>query len=843
MNPQHDVVVVGAGFAGLYAVHKLRDGLGLAVAGFEAADGVGGTWWWNRYPGARCDFESVHYSYSFSPDLQREWEWTERYAAQPEILSYLEWVAEKLDLRRSFQFNTRVTSLEWDDETHFWTVRTSDGKSCTSRFVVSGVGNLSVPKEPDFPGADMFQGDLYWTSRWPQDEVDFTGKRVAVIGTGSTGIQVIPELAKQAAHVTVFQRTANFAAPLGNAPVEPSQRRWNAEHHDELRSGARDSFLGVPLEPATQLALDVSDEQRRRVYDEYWEKGGFGLLASTFSDLVIDEQANETLAEYIRGRIHELVEDPSTAELLSPNDHPYGSKRPPFETDYYETFNRPNVDLIDARSTPIEEITPKGIRTSQTTFEFDAIVLATGFDAVTGPLLELNMTGRDSLALEKKWADGPTSYLGIQIADFPNFFMITGPKSAALQYNTPLAIEDHVDFVANAIAKVAAEEAPTFEATREAEQAWGDLTEGVLHLTVIPKAKGSWYMGENVPGKPRATYLFPSGAPLYRAICFQVEQLGFAGFAIGGVTTPVPPFANLEPSTALLLIALLNQGLRPLHEYGLEELRSTIDSLTQLQAPAPEMRVEVLSTPPGRLYVPESQEPMPTLLFFHGGGWMAGSPAAADAPCRNLAADLGAIVFAVEYRLTPEHPFPAAPDDAFAALQWAREHIKDYGGDPERLVVMGESAGANLAAVTALRARDEGIDLAAQILLYPPIDPDAQTASRTEFVGAPFFSTEAINAMWMVYLNGAEVTAMAAPSRAASLAGLPPTLLLTAECDPLRDEGEDYGRALHNAGVSIEQHRLNGQLHAALNMDGFIPAAQQFRTLVGEFAGRHLVER
>ena len=842
MRPEHDVVVIGAGFAGLYAVHKLRNEMGLAVAGFEATEGVGGTWWWNRYPGSRCDLESVHYSYSFSPDLQREWEWTERYASQPEILSYLERVAEKFALRKSFRFNTRVTSLDWSDETQCWTVRTNDGKTCTSRFVVSGVGNLSVPKEPDFVGADTFQGDLYWTSRWPHDKVDFTGKRVAVIGTGSTGIQIVPEIAEQAAHVAVFQRTANFAAPLGNQSVEPSKRRWNAEHHDELRSGARNSFLGVPLEPAMESAFDVSDEQRRRVYDDYWQKGGFGLLASTFADLVIDERANETLAEYIRERIRERVEDPSTAALLCPTDHPYGSKRPPFETNYYETFNRSNVELIDARSAPIEQITPNGIRTSQASYEFDAIVLATGFDAVTGPLLGLNVTGRDSLPLEKKWADGPTSYLGIQVAGFPNFFMITGPQSAALQYNIPLAIEDHVDFVASAIAKVAADDALTFEATPEAELAWGTLTEGVLHLTVIPQAKGSWYMGENVPGKPRAAYLFPGGAPLYRAICSQVEHLSFAGFAVGGVPTSAPPFVHLEPSTALLLIALLNQGLKPLHEYGLEELRATIDSLTKLQAPAPEMRVELLTTPPGRLYVPESDEPMPVVLFFHGGGWMAGSPAAADAPCRHLAADLGAIVFAVEYRLTPEHPFPAAPDDAFAALQWARDHIINYGGDPERLVVMGESAGANLAAVTALRARDAGIGLAAQVLLYPPIDPEAQTASRTEFIGAPFFSTEAINAMWAVYLNGADATPMAAPSRAASLAGLPPTLLLTAECDPLRDEGEDYGRTLTNAGVPVEQHRLSGQLHAAFNMDGFIRAAREFHTLIGQFAGRHFDE-
>jgi cation diffusion facilitator CzcD-associated flavoprotein CzcO/acetyl esterase/lipase len=840
VSPEHDVVVIGAGFAGLYAVHKLRDERELSVVGFEAADGVGGTWWWNRYPGARCDFESVHYSYSFSEDLQREWEWSERYASQPEILSYLEWVADKLDLRNAFRFNTRVISLDWNDGTQRWTVRTNDGEACTARFVVSGVGSLSVPKEPDFPGAETFDGDLYWTSSWPHDGVDFTGKRVAVIGTGSTGIQAIPEIAKQAVHLTVFQRTPNFAAPLGNHPVDPAKRRWNAEHHDELRAGSRESFLGAPYEPATRSALDVTDEQRQEVYDEHWQKGGFGLLASSFSDLVIDQRANETLAEYIRERIQERVEDPATAELLSPRDHPYGSKRPPFETNYYETYNQSNVDLVDARSAPIEEITPGGIRTRQATYEFDAIVLATGFDAITGPLFGLNLTGRQGITLEKKWANGPTTYLGIQIAEFPNFFMITGPQSAASQYNIPLAIEDHVDFVTNAIAKVVADETGTFEATLEAEQTWGKLADALLHMTVIPQAKGSWYMGENVPGKPRAAYVFPGGAPLYRAICAQVEHLSFAGFAVDRVPTPPPPLVNLEPSAAFVLIALLNQGLKPLHEYGPEELRAAIDSITQLQAPGPEMRVEVLSAPTGRLYIPESENPVPVVLYFHGGGFMAGSPATADAPCRRLAAELGAIVFAVEYRLAPEHPFPAAPDDAFAAVHWAREHISEYGGDPERLVVMGESSGANLASVTALRARDAGISLAAQILLYPPIDPSAQTASRTEFIGAPFFSTESIDAMWAVYLNGAEVTPMAAPTRAASLSDLPPTLVLTVESDPLRDEGEDYARALHKAGVSVEQHRLDGLLHAVINMDGIIPRATEIYTLVGDFAQRHL---
>jgi cation diffusion facilitator CzcD-associated flavoprotein CzcO/acetyl esterase/lipase len=835
MGTQHDVVVVGAGFAGLYAVHKLRDGLGLDVQGFEAAGGVGGTWWWNRYPGARCDFESVHYSYSFSEELQREWEWSERFAAQPEILAYLEWVADKLGVRRAFRFNTRVTSMTWDDKASCWTICTDDGATCTARFVVSCVGGLSVAKEPEFSGSETFKGELYRTSSWPHEPVDFTGNRVAVIGTGSTGIQVIQEVAKQASELTVFQRTPNFAAPLRNEPVDPAQRRWNAEHHAELRAGSRQHMIGAPYDKPSGPAVAATPDERRRIYDKYWDRGGFPLLVSSFSDLLFDPQANETLAEYIRKRIRERVRDPATADLLCPTDHPYASKRPPFETGYYETYNLPHVRLVDVRSAPIEAITPTGIRTSAESYDVDAIILATGFDVFTRPILNLGITGRMGQKLEDKWANGPTSYLGLQTAGFPNLFTISGPQSATALYNVPLATEDHVDFVAAAIARVLADQAQTYEATLEAEAAWGRLCVGMLNLTVVPKAKGSWYMGENIHGKPRAAYLFVGGAPFYRAICAEIENLGYAGFSINCAPSPVPPLVRLDPPAALVLGSMFARGIKPLEEYTLDEMRALVESLKELQTPGPAMRVETIAQPRARIYLADHKGPAPVVLFCHGGGWVAGSLDLADAPCRQLAAELQAVVVSVDYRLAPEHPFPAAADDTFAAIRWARDHIADFGGDPDRIIIMGESAGANLAAAAALRARDAGIELAGQVLIYPPIDPDASTPSRKEFAAGPFLTRAAGEAMWAAYLGGNEVTALAAPSRAASLAGVAPTLVITVELDPGRDEAADYARALAAAGVRVSQHRFDGLFHGVFNMSAFVPRVRDMHALIRDF--------
>jgi cation diffusion facilitator CzcD-associated flavoprotein CzcO/acetyl esterase/lipase len=843
MINQHDVVIIGGGFSGLYAVHKLRDQLGLDVQGFDTAGGVGGTWWWNRYPGCRCDFESVHYSYSFSDSLQREWQWSERFASQPEILAYLEWVADRLDLRRSFRFSTRVTSATWDEDSSRWIVRTDDGGTCRARYIVSGVGVLSVPKTPEFTGVDSFEGELYRTSSWPHESVSFAGKRVAVIGTGSTGIQVIQEVAKEAAHLTVFQRSPGYAAPLGNGPVDPAQRRWNADHHAELRAGSRSSFIGVPYDLATGPAVAATPQERRKIFDKYYDRGGFPLLVSTFTDLLFSKEANDAIAGYIRERIRERVDDPATAALLTPTDHPYGSKRPPFESGYYEVYNLPTVDLVDVRKAPIEAITPTGVRTSDGIREFDVIILATGFDAITAPQVMLNVTGRDGVTLRDKWADGPASLLGSQVAGFPNFFMVVGPQSTAVFYNAPLAIEDAVDFAAGAIARVEADAGTTIEPTLEAERIWGELCAGILNLTLIPQAEKAWWLGGNIAGKARGAYMFVGGAPLYRAIQAEVAQHGYAGFAVGANAAPLSPMLKLSPAAALVLGATLVGGTSPPEQQTLEEIRTRTAGLSQFQAPGPEMRVESVEHPQVRLYIPDADGPLPVLVFYHGGGFIAGSLDLADSPARLLAANLAAVVVTAGYRLAPEHPFPAATDDAFDALRWVHANIGEYGGDPGQIVVIGESSGANLAAVTALRAHGAGIDLAGQVLVYPPIDPEASTPSRTEFADGPVLSTASIAGMWAAYLSGDEVTPLAAPNRAESLTGLAPALVVTVELDPLRDEAEQYAGALAAAGVPVRQHRFDGLFHGALSMTAVIPDAQQLFALIGGFLQEHAAKR
>jgi cation diffusion facilitator CzcD-associated flavoprotein CzcO/acetyl esterase/lipase len=852
-----DAIVIGAGFGGLYAVHKLRDELGLTVQGFDLAGGPGGTWWWNRYPGARCDIESVHYSYSFSDEIQREWEWTERYPAQPEILSYLEFCADKLDVRKEFRFETRVTSTVWDDTDQTWTVTCEDGTTCTARFVIAATGNVNIPKlGSEFPGMEEFTGEVYASSRWPHEGVDLTGKRVGVIGTGSTGIQIIPVIAPQVEHLTVFQRTPNYAVPLGNRPVEPAQRRWNADNWPQIREHSRDRFLGAPYENPEPSALGVSTQERTARYDELWELGGFRILTSSYGDLLTDEQANDTIADYVRDRIRETVKDPKTAELLCPTDHPYGTKRPALETDYFLTYNRDNVELVDVRTAPIEQVTATGVRTADREYELDVIVLATGFDAITGSLLALGFVGRDGVTLADRWAERPNTYLGISVSGFPNLFTITGPQSAVALYNNPLAIEDHVDFTAAAIKRVLDSGAATIETNEEAERAWGIEVEGILNQTLLPKAN-SWYMGANVPGKPRATYVFAGGAPLYRAMCADVVAHDFAGFSIGGAPAPgVPPMVQLDSGVAMVVGAMLQQDMKPLEECTLEEMREAIEGFAAMQIPIPSgVRIVETSYPgpaderPARIYIPETAAaagPLPVIVYLHGGGFVAGSIDGCARPCANLANELGAIVVTPSYRLAPEAPFPAATDDTFAAVRWTADTIAEHGGDPARIVVMGESAGGQLAAVAAQRARDEhGPELLAQVLLYPTIDAEADTVSRVEYAGGPIVSADAARGMWEGYLAGdmsQTASVLASPNRAQSLAGLPPALVVSAECDPLRDEGEDYGRALEAAGVPTRVVRLAGMVHGAYNMSAYVPRVAEFNRCVAEFL-QHLASR
>jgi cyclohexanone monooxygenase len=525
-----DVVIVGAGFSGLYLLHRMRE-LGLTARVFEAGDGVGGTWYWNRYPGARVDIESQEYSYSFSEELQDEWRWTERYAAQPELLKYLNHVADRFDLRRDIQFETRVTSAVFDEAASLWTVSTDRGETVSARYCIMATGCLSLPNEPRFEGLESFTGPTYHTGRWPHEGVDFTGKRVGVIGTGSSAIQSIPQIAKQAEHLYVFQRTPNFSVPAHNAPIDDAViADWKA-NRAEYRQQARMSGAGIVAVGATEtLAFDVSDEERRQVFEQRWGKGGFAIGAA-FADLAIDRKANDTAVEFVSEKIRGIVKDPAVAEILVPKGYPFGTKRLCVDTGYYETFNRDNVTLVDVSNAPIEAITPTGLRTASGDYAFDALVFAIGFDAMTGALGRIDIRGRDGKALKDKWADGPKTYLGLMSAGFPNLFMVTGPGSPSVLSNMVVSIEQHVDWITDCIAHLGGRQVAAIEATPEAEDAWVAHVNEVADTTLYPLA-ASWYLGANIPGKPRVFMPYVGGVGPYREKCDQVAADGYEGFRL-----------------------------------------------------------------------------------------------------------------------------------------------------------------------------------------------------------------------------------------------------------------------------------------------------------------------
>ncbi|MDT7561514.1 MAG: hypothetical protein QOG76_138 [Pseudonocardiales bacterium] len=524
-----DAVVIGAGFAGLYMLHRLR-GSGLATAVLEAGDGVGGTWYWNRYPGARCDSESYYYSYSFSEQLQQDWVWTERYPEQPEILRYLNHVADRFDLRRDIRFGRRVVEAAFDGRANRWRLRTDAGERWSARFLVTAVGCLSSANIPRIPGLDTFGGDWYHTGRWPGDGVDLTGKRVGVVGTGSTGIQAIPVIAEQAAHLTVFQRTANYSIPARNAPLEPEFQRTVKADYPTIRRAQRESTNGHPFPISPTSALQVPRQRRQQVYESAWAVGGLRFRAA-FQDLLTSKAANDTASDFIRSKISEIVRDPDTAATLMPLDHPFATKRPPIDTHYFETYNRDNVRLVDVRRTPIEEVTPRGVRTSEAEFELDTLVFATGFDALTGPLLNIDIMGTDGTPLREKWAAGPRTYLGLQVAGFPNLFTITGPGSPSVLTNMPTAIEQHVDWIATCIDHMRAHGLVRIEAGEHAEQTWGEHVHEAAHRTLLPLAESSWYLGANVPGKPRVFMPYAGGFANYADRCAEVAGNGYEGFS------------------------------------------------------------------------------------------------------------------------------------------------------------------------------------------------------------------------------------------------------------------------------------------------------------------------
>jgi cyclohexanone monooxygenase len=531
-----DVVVVGAGFAGMYMLHRLR-GQGFSVRVFEQGGDVGGTWYWNRYPGARCDVESMQYSYSFSDELQQEWNWSERYAPQPEILKYANHVADRFKLRPDIKLNTRVDRAIFDESAGSWEVAMSDGNTVIAKYVVLATGCLSNARMPDIKGLADFKGRVYHTGHWPHEPVDFTGLRVGVIGTGSSAIQSVPVIAEQASHLTVFQRTANFSIPARNAVLTTEQREAFRAKYPEIRRFAREeSRNGIYTEMPDRGALDDGENERRSKYESRWSFGGLTFM-SVYNNLALDKAANDTAANFVREKIADIVKDPETARLLQPNNHPIGSKRICVDTEYYATFNRSNVTLVDIRSSPIEEILPRAVRTKARDYEIDALVMATGFDAMTGSVAKIDIRGRHGLTLNQKWAEGPKTYLGLMSEGFPNLFIITGPGSPSVLSNMIVSIEQHVDWIADCIAFMRDRGLDIMEAKKEAEDKWVAHVNEVAHTTLYPQAN-SWYMGANIPGKPQIFMPYIGGVGVYRQICNDVAANGYEGFAMGMATQP-----------------------------------------------------------------------------------------------------------------------------------------------------------------------------------------------------------------------------------------------------------------------------------------------------------------
>ncbi|MBM7365851.1 flavin-containing monooxygenase [Gordonia hydrophobica] len=528
--PTVDGVVIGAGFSGIYMVHKFRE-LGLTVQGFEAGDGVGGTWFWNRYPGARCDVISMEYAYTFAPELIDEWTWTERYPSQPEILRYLNFAADRLGVTPDFQFNTRVVSAWFDDSAAQWVTTTDSGAVTRSKYLITAVGCLSTSLTPDFPGLADFAGDVVHTADWPAAGVDFTGKRVGVIGTGSSGVQVIPLLAQQAEHLTVFQRTPAFSLACGNRALTDEEVRNFKDTIDEHKAKSMASGTGQYTDTLEVSALEHSPQQRESVYQERWDRHRAIDLIASYPDLFSNREANETIAEFFRSKIREAVADPELAEKLSPRTYPLGAKRITLDTDYFQTYNRDNVDLISLREQPLETFTDKGLRVGGTEVELDAVVLATGFDAITGPLLNMDIRGVGGTKLKDKWADGPTTYLGIAVDEFPNMFMITGPGSPNVLTNVICAIEQHVEWTADFIAALERRGATRVEPSAADAAKWTSDAVALADDTLYPEGE-SWYTGVNVPGKPRVIMSYVGGLDVYRQACDEVAADDYRGFVV-----------------------------------------------------------------------------------------------------------------------------------------------------------------------------------------------------------------------------------------------------------------------------------------------------------------------
>ena len=827
---QVDVAVVGAGFAGLYLLHRLRKA-GFSAVVIEEAGDVGGTWYWNRYPGARCDIQTMDYSYTFDPELDREWTWSEKYATQPEILRYFGFVADRYDLRCDIRFGTRVKAANWDDASERWLLTTDNGANISCRHYIMATGCLSTPKPPEIDGVKDFKGAVYFTGRWPHDGVNLAGKHVAVIGTGSSGIQSIPLIAEQAAHLTVFQRTASFALPAHNGPAPDDRRTYFETDRAAYREQARWSLAGVPYPQETAVSWQLSDAERRERFEKAWAAGDLvHILTQLWADQGVDVDGNALIGKLIHEKIRAVVKDPETAAVLSPHDHPFGSKRPCLDTNYYATYNRPNVTLVNLRQEPIKAITASGIVTDKRSIDVDAIVFATGFDAMTGAIMAVHpITGRAGKSLSSVWAQGPQTYLGLTVAGFPNLFMITGPGSPSVLSNMAVSIEQHVDWVVDRLAALRDAGFTTMEATETAQAGWARHMADCSMVT-LHRLANTWYTGANVPGKAQGVMPYTGGVGPYRSICNEIVGRGMLGFKLTGPNVAEQcndgEVVRLQPDVRLVLGMLAEMNLPQIEQLGAQGAR---DFLTEFNKGRPAGRpvgevgsgaLQGADGPlPYRLYRPATPGPHPIVVYFHGGGWVFGDEQSDDPFCRDLCRRSGMIVVSVGYRHAPEHRFPAAAEDGYAATRWIAEHAADLGGKAGPVLVAGWSAGANIAAVTCQLARDRGgPQIAGQLLICPVTDCRFDRPSYTDNATGYFATRSLMFWFWDIYCSPADRTDPRASPLRGNLAGLPPAFVATCEFDPLRDEGIEYAEALAAAGVPVEQLQARGHIHTSLMM-------------------------
>ena len=529
-NQIFDAIVIGAGISGMYQLYSLRK-LGKSVKVVEAGSDVGGTWYWNRYPGCRFDSESYSYAYSFSKDLLEEWDWTEHFSPQPETLKYLQYVAKKFDLKKDIQFNAKVKAANYDPQKTRWVVRTEEGETFESTFLITAIGALSSPYVPEFKGKDSFRGKSWHTSQWPKEPVDLSTKRVGVIGTGATAVQMITEISKDVGELYVFQLKPEYCVPLGNRKIDADTQKDIKKRYPEIFKKCKNSFGSFLHDFDERSALDVPPEERERFYEELWGQPGFGLWLGNFHDILTNQEANDTVSEFVRKKIKEQVDDPVIAEKLCPKDHGFGTRRVPLESGYYKAYNRPNVHLIDIAENPIENITPSGIQTKESNIDLDLIIYATGFDAITGAFKNIEISGEKGQSLEEKWKDGPSTYLGLQTQGFPNFFTLVGPHNGSTFCNIPRCIEQNVEWVTECIKYMSDNGFSKIETEKKAEEEWTQHVYEVAKPSLLMKTD-SWFVGANIPGKKRNFLMYAGGSPTYRAKCEEIVENGYEGFKL-----------------------------------------------------------------------------------------------------------------------------------------------------------------------------------------------------------------------------------------------------------------------------------------------------------------------